>query len=618
MGPSRLSFGTRAGHPCDYNPTTQQASITTNHSRTNPAQPLHQWSVDALTTALQQGLEQAHADESEIPECSAFAFVLDGTALVKLIRPSTGPYAAGGPQDLPDEFKLVSDSNAGDAGDDYEDGEEKRYSEVSVETVLGVEDDKMRSIVQRAASRGLITAVEKIDGFRYTFNNAWAAKDEEGQRFSYICQDSMQNKDRHANGFLRAAQNAKAMSPDNEGNRGARKPTYDCKGAVSVKFSRTRGLAEVFYRHFAIHKTVAERKPGRPRKSDYIRVKDRTVEGIRTHAALRKYKEGLARGDPSTDDESDTRDVSEGAVPYSAPRSTAVNVSRKRKRETSGSVGTSNTAPQPMSLAAMLSAEVVQETPALTRAPMVRDMRPSAIQYDLPSWQKSPTPPPQPAQPTQSNKVPTIPFAPPHNPNVNKMPIPPTYSNRHTPRQAPAYYGPFSQPQPQPHYPPPPNHNCYQPSPPTPAPYAPAPTAPAPTTRAWNLHRQPSPFTQTMNGVAGPVQGRYRLEPLRRGPKHANSSGGATRGAAPAVQAKTPPLRATKPAVLVQQGAPASYRSPHPASGPPIPAAGGAAREREKDGERDGGLAEWEEALRAGERAEAKGGESPDPWFPKR
>ncbi|GAB7366824.1 hypothetical protein MBLNU230_g0996t1 [Neophaeotheca triangularis] len=599
MGPSRLSFGTRAGHPYDYNRTSQQASIATDHFRTNPTAPLHQSSVDELVTTLHQGLEQAHNDGGETPECSVFAFVLDSDTVVKLIRPSTGPYAAGGPQDLPDEFKLVSDTAAGDAGGDYEDGQEKRYPEVTVAAVLGIEDDKTRSIVQRAASRGLIAAVEDVDGFRYTFNNAWAAKDEEGQRFSYICQDSMQNKDRHANGYLRAVKNAKLPVSENEAARGARKPTYDCKGAVSVKFSRTRGLAEVFYRHFAIHKTVAERRPGgRTRKSDYIRVKDRTVEGIRTHAALRKYQKQLANGGGSSEDEGQDGG-GESAVSHSAPGSTAANVSRKRKRGSSASVAAEKDTAQPMSLAAMLNAEVMHGRPIYTNDAFERpNERPAPVQWDLPPWQKPPTPPQPTPQPTQNRQQgPKQAFPPPYNSNSNKVPIPPapasTASNRPIPPPTQTYYSPFSQPHPQQRLP-----NGYTPQPPPPTNYALPPTNHSP----WAPPSQPNNLTQTMNGVAGPVQGRYRLEPLRRGPRLTNSK-------------PTPPAAAA--ASKRKSPAPLPYGSPYASragagAGSTATATSGAERRKEE------GLADWEEALRAGARAELSREASPDPWFPKR
>jgi hypothetical protein len=111
--------------------------------------------------------------------------------------------------------------------------------------------DKMRK--QRAIAKCCVDAIQKIDGYRYSFHNCWNSREDDSFRFSYYCNDSLLNKDRAANG-----KGAKM------GKR-ATKPVYDCKGVLSVKFSASKQTLDVFYKHVPIHKTYEERAPP-PRK----------------------------------------------------------------------------------------------------------------------------------------------------------------------------------------------------------------------------------------------------------------------------------------------------------------------------------------------------------------
>ena len=43
--------------------------------------------------------------------------------------------------------------------------------------------------------------------------------------------------------------------------KGVRKPVYDCKGVIHVKFSAVKQNLEVQYRHIPLHKTYEERAP---------------------------------------------------------------------------------------------------------------------------------------------------------------------------------------------------------------------------------------------------------------------------------------------------------------------------------------------------------------------
>ena len=111
--------------------------------------------------------------------------------------------------------------------------------------------DKMRR--QRAIAKACVDAIQRTDGFRYSFHNCWNSREDDSFRFSYYCNDSLLNKDRAANG--------KGANK----NKRATKPVYDCKGVLSVKFSATKHSLDVFYKHVPVHKTYEERAPP-PRK----------------------------------------------------------------------------------------------------------------------------------------------------------------------------------------------------------------------------------------------------------------------------------------------------------------------------------------------------------------
>ncbi|KAK5016108.1 hypothetical protein LTR39_002253, partial [Cryomyces antarcticus] len=158
----------------------------------------------------------------------------------------------------PPEAPAASPSQSGDVQtirDESSEFDKIKFS-ISVSEVLAIQDMSDRLKKQREIAKALVDVAQRVDGFKYSFGNNWNAKDEDGFRFSYQCNDSLQNKDRQANG-LRL--NAKAPY-HGYGVRGARKITYDCRGSVSVKFSAVRNCLDVQYRHIPIHKTVAERK----------------------------------------------------------------------------------------------------------------------------------------------------------------------------------------------------------------------------------------------------------------------------------------------------------------------------------------------------------------------
>ena len=275
---ARVSFGSRAGTDIDYGSSGGVFSARSGLTSSGPLPNLSD-----LNEHLKA--EIAGGSESLVPECTTCELSLMSSAIIPLIRPALGNYSEGGDHDLPQDFKTnwqdVEHANG------HGTMEMKSTPHTSIGNILAIQDTEARQIVQRAASRGIVQTLESTDGFKYSFNNAWAAKDDGGLRFSYICQDSMQNKDRHANGYQRTQKHLKTVAPspvygpdgtilqssNSPDVRGPRKPTYDCKGSVSVKFSAQRGCVDVYYRHYAIHPTVAARKnePRPPPKPRTIR-----------------------------------------------------------------------------------------------------------------------------------------------------------------------------------------------------------------------------------------------------------------------------------------------------------------------------------------------------------
>jgi len=201
------------------------------------------YSLDQLISAIR--LDIAAAAQSAVPECTSSEYILNASSLVPLHQPRVGLYAKGGAHDIPSDFAThwATKDASGDAAAPIQ---------ATVEALLSYPDDAHRRIVQRAASRGLVAAIQAVDGFKYALSNAWGAKDKDGERFSYVCNDSVQNKERWANG------NARYRHKPDAGERlVSRKPTFDCKGSIGTKFSASGRSVIVHYRHIAVHEKAA-------------------------------------------------------------------------------------------------------------------------------------------------------------------------------------------------------------------------------------------------------------------------------------------------------------------------------------------------------------------------
>ncbi|KAF7193818.1 Multidrug resistance regulator 1 [Pseudocercospora fuligena] len=382
---ARVSFGSRAGSMSDYNGGNVNVNVFSQPVATGPFD-----SLDALSEALKSVLNSA-ADNAAI-QCSTVELRLSLNAVIPLVRPWIGPYAEGGDHDLPHEFKSgFFDTSTSEPSTE----QGPQHPKAPVSAIINIVDPRGSQIVQRAASRGIQQVVEAIDGFRYSFNNAWAAKDGEGSRFSYICQDSMQNKDRHANGYTRVL---KHLKDPNGAERGPRKPTYDCKGSISVKFSTNRQSCDVYYRHLAIHETVAARKGA---------VRTSSGGGRRTTTSWTKVPQGAAAtmnnvrqvGGISATLQAEEYASSALAIAESPAPGTAAtsNMSRPLKRKRTPPppppAPVNRNPSKPLSLADLLRQSDTAQTsaPSFEVEPPRFSNKPAPVAYDLPSWQ---TPPP--------------------------------------------------------------------------------------------------------------------------------------------------------------------------------------------------------------------------------
>lgn len=69
-----------------------------------------------------------------------------------------------------------------------------------MEAMTLMPDPKDNMKKQRVIAKVCTDAIERADGFRYSFHNNWFSKEDEANRFSYYCNDSILNKGRAANG----------------------------------------------------------------------------------------------------------------------------------------------------------------------------------------------------------------------------------------------------------------------------------------------------------------------------------------------------------------------------------------------------------------------------------
>ncbi|KIW02376.1 uncharacterized protein PV09_06198 [Verruconis gallopava] len=248
-------------------PTSQLPSVTTHGNPVwqNPNPPLPRGRAprdpQAVTTKLQcstlADMEAKLRDYLNNPpappeHCTCELTLWAGASfLVKLDYVPPNLRGNQQPQDM-GMLQAVADFNDPRPQAGTTEGRETALS--VLDALQELSDPKETMKRQRAISKVCVAAVQKTDGYRYSFHNSWRSGEDNAYRFSYYCNDSLLNKDRVANG-----------KSGSQGKR-ATKPVYDCKGVLSIKFSATRQCIDVVYRHIPCHETYEDRAPP-PRKN---------------------------------------------------------------------------------------------------------------------------------------------------------------------------------------------------------------------------------------------------------------------------------------------------------------------------------------------------------------
>ncbi|EMD63767.1 hypothetical protein COCSADRAFT_144149 [Bipolaris sorokiniana ND90Pr] len=112
---------------------------------------------------------------------------------------------------------------------------------------------KQRLQVQRAIARSIIATIQETDHFTYSERSARNKDGGDGARFRYVCLDSMQNRYRKSNKKKDVSHDSDGSDVEAEKNGNGVLPTYDCGGAVHIKFSLKREAINVVYKHNPIH-----------------------------------------------------------------------------------------------------------------------------------------------------------------------------------------------------------------------------------------------------------------------------------------------------------------------------------------------------------------------------
>ncbi|KAH7374389.1 hypothetical protein BKA66DRAFT_174193 [Pyrenochaeta sp. MPI-SDFR-AT-0127] len=112
---------------------------------------------------------------------------------------------------------------------------------------------KDRLKIQRSIARSIINVIQKADGYKYSERRAHNKDGGDGARLMYVCLDSFQNRDRKCNKNRGSSVNSEDdQNKEKKRGHGSR-PTYDCGGAIHVKFSLKRDAINVVYKHNPIH-----------------------------------------------------------------------------------------------------------------------------------------------------------------------------------------------------------------------------------------------------------------------------------------------------------------------------------------------------------------------------
>lgn len=108
--------------------------------------------------------------------------------------------------------------------------------------------------------RSFVETIQELDGFKYSERQACNKDGSDGTRFRYVCSDSLQNRDCTSNvQKVKEDENAEPGKKREKKRGTPQLATYDCGGAVHVKFSTKRDAINIIYKHNPIHRDVQSR-----------------------------------------------------------------------------------------------------------------------------------------------------------------------------------------------------------------------------------------------------------------------------------------------------------------------------------------------------------------------
>ncbi|KAI0136131.1 hypothetical protein F4776DRAFT_123334 [Hypoxylon sp. NC0597] len=111
-------------------------------------------------------------------------------------------------------------------------------------------------VLQRAVAKHIVSAMGAVERSTWTVRNV--SKDAQGWTFTYICKDSLQAWNRANAKNTGKAAIGSYSGPGSLDPTNASRPAFDCRGTLTIAFSKSARSVIIKYNHTPIHKTVNE------------------------------------------------------------------------------------------------------------------------------------------------------------------------------------------------------------------------------------------------------------------------------------------------------------------------------------------------------------------------
>ncbi|KAI2615660.1 hypothetical protein GGR54DRAFT_632067 [Hypoxylon sp. NC1633] len=149
-------------------------------------------------------------------------------------------------------FHLTADAEDGTA--DASQQQPITRSVTASETIQNQPSDD--PIIQRAVAKHIVGAMGIIDSSSWIVRQV--ARDAQGWTFTYICKDSLQAWNRANAKNAEKPAIASYSGPGGLDPTNASRPAFDCRGTLTIAFSKSARGVIVKYNHTPIHKTVGQ------------------------------------------------------------------------------------------------------------------------------------------------------------------------------------------------------------------------------------------------------------------------------------------------------------------------------------------------------------------------